>query len=168
MLLVAVNVLVIPSTRARPSLSSSVECVNNEDVTAVDDPDEGRSPSKPQRIAEDRCTTSSTSLKTQQEHHQSGKISCWSYWPDSPEARQVFKPASGIGSNTETAKEAVERRIKLLQTVHDDAESWGNVIVGREEEYACSKSEIFEIRQRALFLCDSYQLAYKNERLDMA
>ena len=116
-LAVAANVLAIPSTRARPALSPSVECDNNEDVTgAVGDPDEGGSPSKRQRIAQDRCTTISTSVTTQQEHHQSGRIS-WSYWHDSPEARQVFKPASGIGSNHETAKEAVERRIKLLQTV---------------------------------------------------
>jgi hypothetical protein len=65
-----------------------------------------------------------------------------------------------MGSNHENAKEAVEWRIKLLQPIHDDAESWRNVILGRDEEYFCSKSEVFEIRQQqAVFLCYSYQLA---------
>jgi hypothetical protein len=80
-----------------------------------------------------------------------------SYWPDSPEARQVFRPASSKGSR-ESAKAAVERRIKLLQTVHENEDSWQNIIVGRDEENFCSKSEIFEVRQRALFLCYAYQV----------
>jgi hypothetical protein len=81
-----------------------------------------------------------------------------SYWPDSPEARQVFPPASSEGSR-ESAKAAVERRIKLLQTVHENEDSWQNIIVGRDKEIICSKSEIFEIRQQALFLCYVYQVA---------
>jgi hypothetical protein len=60
---------------------------------------------------------------------------------------------------SESAKEAVEQRIMLLQTVHEDAVSRQNIIVGRDEKDFCSKSEIFKIRQRAIFLCHAYQIA---------
>jgi hypothetical protein len=106
-----------------------------------------------------------------------------SYWPDSPEARQVFKPitssnrlrrmrtgavvnddATTTDSSTfcnETAKEAVQRRIQLLQSVHASEDGWKSVIIGRDEHNYCSKLEIFEIRQRSTFLCCAYQMALR-------
>ena len=148
----AANVLVIPSTRARPAISSTAILHDNDSTIEGDE-----SPNKRPRI-EERTTT-------------------MSYWPDSPEARQVFRPrtmrtmrtaVSSTGrdedGNTmtlsgESAKEALERRIKLLLTVHEKEDSWRTIVMGRDEENYCTKAEIFEIRQRALFLCCAYQLA---------
>ena len=62
----------------------------------------------------------------------------------------------------ETAQEAVKQRIKLLQSVHESDEGWRNIIMGRDVDNFCSKHEIFEIRQRATFLCCAYQLALAN------
>ncbi|KAI2509106.1 hypothetical protein MHU86_5354 [Fragilaria crotonensis] len=82
-----------------------------------------------------------------------------SYWPSSPEAFYLFKPQAGTG---ETPQEALERRIQLLQSVHKHEDSWRNVIVGRDADQFCTKSEIVGIRQRATFLCCAYQLALKH------
>ena len=93
-----------------------------------------------------------------------------SYWPYSPEAYQLFRPrrggSSGVGSyrdnmaSAESPKEAVERRNKQLQSVHKTEDSWRNVvIVGRDADNYCTKAKVFEIRQRATFLCRAYQLA---------
>jgi hypothetical protein len=59
----------------------------------------------------------------------------------------------------ESAETAVKRRIKLLQNVHEKEDNWRSIVMGRDEENFCTKAEIFEIRQRALFLCCAYQLA---------
>jgi hypothetical protein len=59
----------------------------------------------------------------------------------------------------ESTKQAGKWRIKLLQTVHEKENSWQNIVMGRHEENFCTKAEIFEIRQRAIFLCCAYQLA---------
>jgi hypothetical protein len=151
----AVNVLVIPSTRARPAINSAI-FHDDSNFTEGDE-----SPNKRPRIEESTPQQSSI----------------LSYWPDSPEARQVFRPrttrmmrtavstSSDEDGNTttllrgESAKLAVERRIKLLQTVHEKEDSWRNIVMGRDEENFCTKAEIFEIRQRAIFLCCAYQLA---------
>ena len=149
----AVNVLVIPSTRARPAISSTNL---QHDDSIISEGDE--SPNKRRRIEE------STQLQ-----------SLLSYWPDSPEARQVFRPRSlrtrmrravsgDEDGNTmtlcgESAEATVKRRIKLLQSVHEKEDNWRSIVMGRDEEDFCTKAEIFEIRQRALFLCCSYQLA---------
>ena len=59
----------------------------------------------------------------------------------------------------ETAKEAVQRRIKLLQSVHATEDGWRNVVLGRDNNSYCTKLEVFEIRQRSTFLCCGYQMA---------
>jgi hypothetical protein len=68
------------------------------------------------------------------------------YWPDSPETRQVFKPITACNSRrrtaplggdsgtfstliNETAKEALQRRIKVLQLVHEDEQGWRNAVM---------------------------------------
>ena len=53
----------------------------------------------------------------------------------------------------ESPQEAVERCITLLKSCHNSEESWRNVVKGRDADNFCSKVEIFEIRQRATFLC---------------
>ena len=65
----------------------------------------------------------------------------------------------GTSVCNETAKEAVERRIRLLQSVHTSEDGWKNVIIGRDENNYCTKLEIFAIRQRSAFLCCAYQMA---------
>jgi hypothetical protein len=62
----------------------------------------------------------------------------------------------------ESPQEAVQRRIKLLQSVHENEDGWQNVIMGRNADNYCTKAEIFEIRHRATFLCHAYQLALAN------
>ncbi len=167
------SVLEIPSTRARPSTSplrtSTAPATDNDDTsgeTVLDN--EQPSPQKRPRI----------------ERHEQSTMA---YWPDNPEARQVFQPItrssrwrrmrSGVAvddddatarSTTtmmlcdETAKEALQQRIRLLQSVHASEDGWRNVVLGRDENSYCTKLEIFEIRQRSTFLCCAYQLALTN------
>jgi hypothetical protein len=97
-----------------------------------------------------------------------------SYWPESPEAYQLFKPRREFvsventsivdvsASMVESLQEAIQRRIILLQSVHESSESWRGVVKGGDTENYCTKTEIFEIRQRLMFLCLAYQLALAN------
>ena len=159
----AANVLVIPNTRARPADMSlafvDMTGTNNNDTGGTTYEDEEPSPQKRPRL--ETVETLDTS-----------------YWPNSPEARQVFHPntlsksrritttTSSAAENdesftscNETAKEAVERRILLLKSVHGSEDGWRNVIAGRDANNYCTKLEIFEIRQRSTFLCCAYQIA---------
>jgi hypothetical protein len=87
-----------------------------------------------------------------------------SYWPDSPEARHLFRPRrralepAAVVDNNKTARETVRQRIILLQSVHDSQDGWRNILIGRDENNFCSKVEIFEIHQRAIFFCCAYQI----------
>lgn len=145
---IAANVLVIPSTRARPSTVDSTTVVLATSVGAdvVANPDVQESPNKRQRVENVTAT-------------------CSYYWPESPEAYQLFRPrqSSGDGGrrasdSTDTTtiqspQEAVERRIIQLQAVHESTEGWRGVVKGGDADNYCTKTEIFEIRQRATFLC---------------
>jgi hypothetical protein len=87
------------------------------------------------------------------------------YWPKSPEAYYLFRPR-GYHDNrsstiAETPQEALDRRILLLQSVHSHEDNWRNVVVGRDADNFCTRTEIANIRQRATFLCCAYQLALK-------
>jgi hypothetical protein len=151
---IAANVLVIPSTRARPStVDSTTVLATSVGADADADADVQESPNKRQRVENVAGTCS--------------------YWPESPEAYQLFKPrrSSGDGGggsdSTDTTtitspQEAVERRIIQLQAVHESADSWRGVVKGGDADNYCTKTEIFEIRQRATFLCLAYQLALAN------
>ena len=155
---IAANALAIPSTRARPSTVDPTT-VLHESVSGEDDADasEQESPNKRQRVnAAAACNPTACS-----------------YWPESPEAYQLFKPRREFVSveNTsnvdvtasmayvESPQEAIQRRIILLQSVHESSESWRGVVKGGDTENYCTKTEIFEIRQRSMFLCLAYQLA---------
>jgi hypothetical protein len=157
----AANVLVIPSTRARPCTGDSIPVLATTTAGAVNidvnEDEEQSSPSKRHRIHAPSNVGGSSSSTT-------------SYWPYSPEAYQLFWPSSRSGGDTllvggdsrsitETPQEALERRILVLQSVNKREDSWRNVIIGRDVDNFCSKTEIFEIRQRASFLCRAYQLA---------
>jgi hypothetical protein len=84
------------------------------------------------------------------------------YWPNIPEARQVFKPISAdcnrrrrtaAGGNSvttstlivETAKKVLGRRIQGLQLVHVDKQGWRNVVMGRDSNNYSTMLDIFEI-----------------------
>ena len=160
---VAENVLVIPSTRARPDLSLALVNMTGTNKnetqggTAYED-EQQPSPQKRPRLEMVEALDTS-------------------YWPNSPEARQVFHPntlskrrrttteSSAADYDelstlcNETAKEAVERRILLLKSVHESEDGWRNVIVGRDASNYCTKLQIFEIQQRLTFLCCAYQIA---------
>ncbi len=147
-------VFVIPLTRGRPR---TVENTPLLPMTRVGNPDtnenENESPHKRHRV-------------------DTVAASC-SYWQESPEAYQRFRPrdyrgAVGVVSNStdemaiESPQEALERRIIQLQAVHESEESWRGVVKGGDPDNFCTKAEIFEIRQRAMFLCLAYQLALAN------
>ena len=139
---VAANVLTIPCTRAtRPNLTTTQEATDNTDNTSTDTVECHPSSQKRPRL--------------QQMEEDSTEIS---YWPDSPEARQLFQPITPAKSRrtlavvdmtddaNETAKEALQRRIRMLQSVYGSGEGWRNVIICRDEKnLSCSKVEIFEI-----------------------
>ena len=110
---VAANVLTIPCTRAtRPNLTTTQEATDNTDNTSTDTVECHPSSQKRPRL--------------QQMEEDSTEIS---YWPDSPEARQLFQPITPAKSRrtlavvdmtddaNETAKEALQRRISMLQSV---------------------------------------------------
>ena len=144
----AANVLVIPSTRARPNLQEvEVTTCTNMDASRVED----SPPRKRLRLEEIE-----------------EELTEMSYWPNSPEARRLFQPSlssstalqvEGVQHNMtdltdttrrvdyETAKEALLRKIKLLRTVQQSVEGWRTIIIGRDEGNYCTKTEIFEIRQ---------------------
>jgi hypothetical protein len=98
------------------------------------------------------------------------------YWPKSAEAYQLFKPrreyvsvydsAQNLTTTTmeyiETPQEALKRRILQLKAVHESENSWHCVVKGGDPDNNCSKTEIYEIRQRSLFLALAYQLALQN------
>ncbi|KAI2510949.1 hypothetical protein MHU86_3421 [Fragilaria crotonensis] len=158
---IAANALAIPSTRSRPS-TVDYATVLHESVAGEDDADasEQESPNKRQRV----------------DAVAAGNPAVCSYWPESPEAYQLFKPrresvsienttvdtTTGTTVYLESPQEAVERRIILLQSVHESSEGWRGVVMGGDTENYCTKTEIFEIRQRSIFLCLAYQLALAN------
>ena len=98
------------------------------------------------------------------------------YWPKSAEAYQLFKPrreyvsvydsAQNLTTTTmeyiETPQEALKRRILQLKAVHESENSWHCVVKGGDPDNNCSKTEIYEIRQRSLFLALAYQVALQN------
>ncbi|KAI2493715.1 hypothetical protein MHU86_20819 [Fragilaria crotonensis] len=103
--------------------------------------------------------------------------STFSYWPESPEAYLLFKPrrefvsvfdsAQNATTSTtmeyiETPQEALERRILQLKAVHESENSWRCVVQGGDPDNYCTKTEIYEIRQRSLFLILAYQLALQH------
>ncbi|KAI2509037.1 hypothetical protein MHU86_5413 [Fragilaria crotonensis] len=150
----AANVLVIPSTRGRPS---TVENAPVLPTTRVGHPgtneNENASPLKRQRV--DNVAQSPSCL----------------YWPESPEAYQLIRPREYNGgaivdntdtTNLESPQEALERRIIQLQAVHESKDSWRAIVKGGDPDNICTKAEVFEIRQRAIFLCLAYQLALTN------
>jgi hypothetical protein len=155
-----VNALAIPSTRARPR-----SCLAN-NVGRINTTDDGAHTSSAvivsEIIAANESPNESPNKRQRVDYGAAGGVL---YWPESPEAYQLFKPSSSGSLSTiinETPQEAVERRIKLLQSVYESEDSWRNVVKGGDADNFCTKSEVFEIRQRATFLCCAYQLALKH------
>jgi hypothetical protein len=150
----AANLLLMPSTRARPAAAAVPSCsTDNVSITSYEpeidssvEPDSDileESPSKRQRLLE-----------------------ILSYWPKSPEAYYLFRPRgydnrSSTRNTGETPQDALNCRILLLQSVHSHEDNWRNVVVGRDADNFCTRTEIANIRQRATFLCCSYQLELK-------
>ncbi|KAI2493758.1 hypothetical protein MHU86_20763 [Fragilaria crotonensis] len=151
---IAANVLVIPSTRARPCTGNLIPVLattatDGDNVNANED-EEQPSPSKRHRAhAPASVGDGSSTTRT-------------SYWPFSLEAFRLFRPSSRSGGDTllvggdsqsitETPQEALERRILVLQSVNKREDSWHNVIIGRDIDNFCTKTEIFDIRQQASF-----------------
>jgi hypothetical protein len=117
--------LITPSTIARPAISFSTNLQhNNWNISDGNEP-----PNKRRRIEE---STPQQSLL--------------SYWPNGPEACQVFRPrtirtrmrtagSSDDDGNTmtlcgESAKVAVEQKIKLLQSMHEQEDNWQSIVMG--------------------------------------
>ena len=113
----AANVLVIPSTRARPCPGDSIPVLSITTAGAVNidvnEDEEQPSPSKRHRIHAPLNVGGSSSFTT-------------SLWPYSPEAYHLFRPSSRSGGDTflvggdsrsitETPQETLKRRILVLQ-----------------------------------------------------
>ena len=81
--------------------------------------------------------------------------------------REEFSPSDTTAiDSTETSvsyiespQEAVKRRIIVLQSIYEGEDNWRAVVKGGDSDNYCTKTEIYEIRQRATFLCLAYQLA---------
>ena len=151
---IASNALICPSTKAQPAATADLTTVLATSVNGYADAnqDEDEVQKKRQRL-------------------ESAASSC-SYWPASPEAYQPFRRGQAssrdcrdggilVGNSTSTPfatmctdkspQEMVERRIMAQQAVHKTEDSWRGVVKGGDPDDICTKSEIFEIRQRALF-----------------
>ena len=144
------NPLEIPSTRARPSNTNSstttpISSASTGTEVGNTNNEDNESPSKQHRLADSNHGTCFSA----------------SYWPESPEAHQLFQPrgkSSNSGASAtyddstgtivvETPQEALEHRISILKSVHESEDSWRNVVKGRDADNFYSIGEIFEIRQ---------------------
>jgi hypothetical protein len=142
-------VLLIPATRSRPSVAAK-----ELDTTAIICPDERPGESQPSE-QEDRSS----------KRQRIGELPCQhdaakSYWLDSPKVYQQFKPRGFVpgydASNcNENPLEAAQRSIQLLNSANSCEDAWRSIISGWDPNNFCSKTEIFEVRQRALFLCSA-------------
>ena len=77
-----------------------------------------------------------------------------SYW-EQTEARKLFCPRD----DDNTVRETLMRRIDQLRVVNSSNEGWRKVIIGHDCDNDCSMNDIFEIRQRYLFLRQAYVIA---------
>jgi hypothetical protein len=150
----AVNVLSIPATRAQTASGTGTDNqivpTSNGLPRTTDNEQSCEPPNKIRRVDENSSGSAGAA-----------GTSCL-YWPDTPEACcYVFKSMAGEGT-AETPQEAVERQIRLVQSVHEREDSWRNVVVGRDDDNYCTKAEIVEIGQRSTFLCLAYQLAIEH------
>jgi hypothetical protein len=129
--------LIIPVTRSRPAgRDDKAEEDENEEAT------QGKN--KRQRTVDSVHVSPATTFKPQQTN----------YW-QSPEAASLFHPLETDGD----AKDTIQRRVKMLQSVHETEDGWRNVVDGRDPKDFCSKTDIFIVRQRSAILCCAYQLA---------
>jgi hypothetical protein len=158
----ASNVLVIPNTRSHRAASITVTTAVDIGDTEEQDVEE-ESPKKHPRVGEDHIV----GVADLTSGRQGG-----SYWPCSPEAYQPFKPkkicaqlnykceiSGNDNFDSETSMKSVKMQILLLQSAHDREDNWRNVVLGCDNKNVCKKAEIWEIQQRATFLCFAYQLA---------
>jgi hypothetical protein len=150
----ASNVLLIPSTRARPAATSVPCCSTDNNVSNT-----SYEPEIDSSVEPDSATLEESPSKRQRLLETSAYC-----WPKSPEAYYLFRPRGYDNrcSTTiagETPQDALNRRILLLQSVHSHEDNWRNVVVGRDADNFCTRTEIANIRQRATFLCCAYQLA---------
>jgi hypothetical protein len=130
--------LIIPVTRSRPP------------------------PPQPEGGAPDTDSTTEThtpETDTQLPARKRARISAISvlneiYW-EQTEARMLFCPRD----DDNTVRETLMRRIVRLRLVNSSNEGWREVIVGHDCDNDCSMNDIFEIRQRCLFLCRAYIIA---------
>jgi hypothetical protein len=70
------------------------------------------------------------------------------YWPESPEARQLFGLIAALVVVSNSAdelmierpqcQEALERRITQLQAVHESEDSWQGVVKGGDPDNFCT------------------------------
>jgi len=149
------GILEIPRTRAR---SSTDDTGNNHESLEAE-----ASPQKRQR-EEILLVNEETNLVG--EDVPPPPLPSYSYWPDSPEAHWLFLPKRRNNCDNmtcvETPRETVERRIELLSKVQEREDCWKTIVQGHDPDNICTKVEIFEIRQRAAFLCCAYRLALHN------
>ena len=81
------------------------------------------------------------SQSQQQEDTARSAFISWLYWPSSPEVYYQFRPKgyddrlSSASAVAETPQEALEHRIHILRSVHDNEHCWRNVVVDRETTF---------------------------------
>ena len=78
---------------------------------------------------------------------------------DSPEAFALFNPIE----NDSSTKQTLERRVIKLTTVLQNVDGYKNIILGGDPKKVCTESDIFNIRQRSLYLRAAYSIALKND-----
>ena len=123
--------LIIPVTRSRPA--------GRDDCNDKDEEDENQEATQGKNKRQ----------RTVDSVHQQTN-----YW-QSREAELLFHPLETDGD----AKDTIQRRVKMLQSVHETENGWRNVMDGRDPKDFCSKTDIFIVRQRSAILCCAYQLA---------
>jgi hypothetical protein len=126
--------LIIPVTRSR---RAGMDVKDNDDVTRADN--------KRQKTVDPPAHAAPVT---------ENKPPQTTYW-QSREAANIFNPLDTDGD----AKDTIQRRVKMLQSVNETENGWRNVVDGRDPKNFCSANDIFIVRQRSAILCTAYQLA---------
>jgi len=112
---------------------------NEEDSVSIQPPQPKRL-----RLVSPNATTNATNVKA-------NVIAKQSFW-ESPEAIKLFNPTE----QDLTVHETMERRVKFLAAANQQTDGWRHVVDGRDPDNLCSPTDIKNLQQRCMLLCQAH------------